>query len=1281
MNIPYCVLKEQKGISSKCFNFHQNLAKNMYHLLKKQKFYSISYNRTLCNYSKHKIYKWLFNLDLSKRLKVCSIYNNWFSKIVFQLLAYNDYDDSIKFYPTKIHENYYALFDTCFNEEIYDYKTNMPKNGENDMEKLELFFEQKKMSNSEYNCNNKSQREKNFLKELKFITIDEYNDTLTLSSELLNSREKLTEYFDNFTNCKIFEDNILPIKPKKEQNIFNFSLPSWVKERNFFSIQEIIVISFEQIISVYYQIASIEKEFLNNEFFPQIDDLLAKNKNLENYLSDSSNEEDIKNIFNFDIVSEDINSKTNQDLMNYYENILERIYEFAFNKKTSIYFKDQDSKPKDIYDTVLYLKSEYQRNIPQFLNEIFYIDSSIAFKTKNLVYNLIYQKIDRLFSKKNIDDLCICSPIDKQKKNKNKKKIKKPKRNKRNKKSKLNENNSNEASSINTNNNVMNENGNDNNNIDNNYKNTNKTDNDYDINTNNSINNCNSNDEEQNVMFCFSCRKPFKTGEFIEMENLNEQGKKIKNEDKNEVKSEIKDEIKKEVKDESQNEVKDDAKIEVKDENQNEDKDKEPENEYILKELNEIDKEKKKKKKKKNRKNKKKKENKNENNEYKNEEINIESNNNVIKIDEIKDKSKEDQKQEIKDNELLNEHQNDKDNNNENIEDNKNMKKKHKEFFLFPIEHNKKKKEKKTKIKQIENNSSKKVNTKSDNENESDDKSNISLSNSTTTETKISKKNEINENCNIRNNKFNNNNNDNDNDNDNDIIINNNINNESKNINKKNNYYKNILIETKESKIEFTGKKSMTKENESECEKKIEENKNNGSIDDMNKLEYLSKFDKCQIANSNNPVINNYIILGKEAFHYNVPYINNFEQKINNNIIVQAQSPMFSPNYYSPSLMPTFNYSNSYQQQQNYYINEQNEPFIDLSNEIITHEKNVCDNLEILKKYREEILNKVKDYIKEVMEENNYKCELINYGSYETKLNIEISDIDVLIKFCYQNLNSINSGNQYQVLSLLYDKLNKKKEDYNILSIKAIFTASIPVLKIKCNLEDIIPNKKIIEIKNIYDFNIEEEILQLNFDFTVTQVNNLNEEVIIPSLEIVPYIKKVMSNYSEIKPLILLLKRYMKINKLNSSYTGGLSSYSLFLLVYAFVKSMAFPANNLGQYLLGFLEFYSNFNFGIYSINVNLNNPFILLTELHECGMMLMDPITNLNVAKSTFKVDQIKSVLTKGAVNIRNVIYQKIVENNNNQSKNIIINKISFLEELFKNRNKVGIMAPINPI
>ena len=366
----------------------------------------------------------------------------------------------------------------------------------------------------------------------------------------------------------------------------------------------------------------------------------------------------------------------------------------------------------------------------------------------------------------------------------------------------------------------------------------------------------------------------------------------------------------------------------------------------------------------------------------------------------------------------------------------------------------------------------------------------------------------------------------------------------------------------------------------------------------------------------------------------------------------------------------------------NFYLYERNDLFEDLTKEIISHEEHITNNLKLLEQYRGDIYNKLKIFIKNILNNNNFEAELINYGSHETGLSIESSDIDILIKFCKKyTMNNISINNQQnieEILSLIYNELNLEKEKFNILQINAIYTASVPVLKIKFDLDKIIPTEIKNKIKENYLFNFEEEILQLNFDFTFQEVENMDILIKIPSLEIINFIKGCLYMYKEIKPIILILKRFMKINKLNSSFHGGLSSYSLFLLLYSYIKSMHIPNNTIGHYLYGFFEFYSNFNFGIYLINSKFDCPFILLDELHESGMLLIDPITSLNVSKSTFKIDQIKSVLTKGMVIIRNIFLT-------NKGKNYIYNinsdnKYIFLNELFKSRNGIMILDKIIP-
>ena len=456
--------------------------------------------------------------------------------------------------------------------------------------------------------------------------------------------------------------------------------------------------------------------------------------------------------------------------------------------------------------------------------------------------------------------------------------------------------------------------------------------------------------------------------------------------------------------------------------------------------------------------------------------------------------------------------------------------------------------------------------------------------------------------------------------------------------------------ETEESKISIFGDKKQNEENDI------------STIDKSNKIEH--NHSKIQNFNLNNSTINNYVII----------------DKIPSNKSLFFENKEFEKNIF-PQILSPFNYSMPFHQLPNYYIYERNGLFNDLTEEIISHEENITDNLILLEKYRKDIYEKINNFIKNFLDENNFKVQLINYGSHETGLSIECSDIDILIKFYKKNnisnfnININNQQNIEEILGLIYNELNNKKEQFNILQINAIYKASVPVLKIKFDLESIIPNEIKNQIKEKYKFNFEEDILQLNFDFTFQEVEKIEDDIHIPSLEIISFIKNSINIYKEIKPIILILKRFLKINKLNSSFHGGLSSYSLFLLLYSYIRYLYIPNNSLGHYLYGFFEFYSNFNFGIYLINPILECPFMILDELHESGMVLIDPITSLNVAKSTFRIDQIKSVFTKGMVIIRNIFFTnkgKDYTHNLNNSKNI------FLNELFKAKNGTIIVEKI---
>ena len=169
----------------------------------------------------------------------------------------------------------------------------------------------------------------------------------------------------------------------------------------------------------------------------------------------------------------------------------------------------------------------------------------------------------------------------------------------------------------------------------------------------------------------------------------------------------------------------------------------------------------------------------------------------------------------------------------------------------------------------------------------------------------------------------------------------------------------------------------------------------------------------------------------------------------------------------------------------------------------------------------------------------------------------------------------------------------------------------------------------------------EEELTKIKIDLTFTEsIKDFQH-----SHSIVSYINKSLEEYPQIKPILLILKRYFKQMNMNKNYTGGLCSYSLFLLILSFCKYIKKCESN-SKLLFYFMENFTYFDYCKYCIDVEKENCYILkdkndyineksvseenssndtnydLYEKEE--ICIVDPISKLNVSKSSFKVDEI---------------------------------------------------------
>lgn len=136
---------------------------------------------------------------------------------------------------------------------------------------------------------------------------------------------------------------------------------------------------------------------------------------------------------------------------------------------------------------------------------------------------------------------------------------------------------------------------------------------------------------------------------------------------------------------------------------------------------------------------------------------------------------------------------------------------------------------------------------------------------------------------------------------------------------------------------------------------------------------------------------------------------------------------------------------------------------------------------------------------------------------------------------------------------------------------------------------------------------------------------------------------KLINNYREqyqpLSKLLLVIKLFLNQRQLNSAYTGGLSSYSLTLMVVAFFKNHPRSNNldesaNLGVLLLEFLEFFGiTFSHKILGIRLKNRDQFVKKHRLSfsdngkKNQLCIEDPLDRLNnPSKNSHRYDEIRS-------------------------------------------------------
>ena len=453
---------------------------------------------------------------------------------------------------------------------------------------------------------------------------------------------------------------------------------------------------------------------------------------------------------------------------------------------------------------------------------------------------------------------------------------------------------------------------------------------------------------------------------------------------------------------------------------------------------------------------------------------------------------------------------------------------------------------------------------------------------------------------------------------------------------------------------------SIEKENINITKKKRDNINNNIPQKSINKFNLSHNSYNEEIFNKNSNGNSGYFNLNKKE--------NNISRSIENDKYLLAGSnyPNFTSFYFKSKKKKSR--KNSEQNQFSFRTNN----LMEFSKEIEENTKKVNQNKEILHQIREKYIKKIYENINIMLKNENVNFLCAFYGSNISGLSIENSDIDIMVKIR-------KNSNEFNYIKRIMDTIVRKLKNYNnndlnyIKNINPIYTASIPVIKLECDLS--YDPYLISEINNLMkNYNLSyNNLTKLFFDITFFEVENEQEK--ISSELMIDYIKQSTKLYPQIFDIIYIMKKFLFNRKLNQSYQGGISSFSLFLLILSFIKyihqdEFEIP---LGSLLLEFLRFYSNFDFynsiirpnekeasNIYKLDKN--------NSFYNYNINIVDPITGLNVAKSTFKIEEIKKAFQDGL----NIIIGNLYKINTNDDNNIEINLNNININSINNNNKV---------
>uniref|UniRef100_A0A8C3AG23 Terminal nucleotidyltransferase 4B n=1 Tax=Cyclopterus lumpus TaxID=8103 RepID=A0A8C3AG23_CYCLU len=283
-------------------------------------------------------------------------------------------------------------------------------------------------------------------------------------------------------------------------------------------------------------------------------------------------------------------------------------------------------------------------------------------------------------------------------------------------------------------------------------------------------------------------------------------------------------------------------------------------------------------------------------------------------------------------------------------------------------------------------------------------------------------------------------------------------------------------------------------------------------------------------------------------------------------------------------------------------------------------------------KMRLEVVDRIKGVIHDLWP----SAEVQVFGSFSTGLYLPTSDIDLVVFGKWETLP----------LWTLEEALRKRNvADEN--SIKVLDKATVPIIKLTDSFT---------EVKVDISFNVKSGVKAARL------------------------IKEFKEKYPVLPYLVLVLKQFLLQRDLNEVFTGGIGSYSLFLMAVSFLQlhyreDVCSPNINIGVLLIEFFELYGrHFNYLKTGIRIKDGGCYVAKDDVHKNMMdgyrpsmlYIEDPLQPDNdVGRSSYGAMQVKQAFDYAYVVLSHAVSPIAKYYPNNETESILGRIIRVTQEV----------------